>query len=76
MLHFITENKDKIETAKRELTPFNIEFEVMKLKITEVQFHDIEEIAVDKAQKAFKEVKKPLFVNDADWYIKVLNGFL
>lgn len=75
MLLYITSNNHKIESAKNHLEKFGIEIEVGAVKLQEIQSLDIEEVAVDKAKKAFEIIKNPLFVNDSGWYIEALNGF-
>lgn len=75
MLLYITSNNHKIESAKNHLANYNIDLKINKVDIKEIQSPDIEEVAVDKAKKAFEILKKPLFVNDSGWYIEALNGF-
>ena len=45
------------------------------LDLIEMQSDDIGEIALAKAKQAFSIIKRPLFVNDAGWYITALRGF-
>jgi XTP/dITP diphosphohydrolase len=75
-LLFITSNPHKLKSAQKHLSPYNIEIEGYKnLNIQEIQADSIEEISIDKAKKAYKEIKKPLIVSDAGWFIPALNGF-
>jgi non-canonical purine NTP pyrophosphatase (RdgB/HAM1 family) len=75
MLYYITGNKDKIWAAEKGLNPYNIKFEPRPLELPEIQSESIEEIAQDKARKAFKILQKPLIVNDHGWSIPALKGF-
>jgi len=75
MLKYITSNVEKINTARRNLSPFGIEFEQQNLSIIEIQSDSLVDIATDKALKAFKKIHEPLFVSDHGWSIPALNGF-
>jgi XTP/dITP diphosphohydrolase len=74
-LLYITGNKSKFEHAKEVLKAYNIDLVQQSEKFDEIQSDSVEEIAIDKAQKAFEIIKKPLFINDAGWIIPSLNGF-
>lgn len=75
MLYFISSNKNKIARAELFLQPFTISFTAKDIDLIEIQSHSIEEIAIDKAKKAFEIIKEPLFVSDHGWSITALNGF-
>ncbi|CAN5170623.1 XTP/dITP diphosphatase [soil metagenome] len=75
MLHFISSNSNKIDRAKLFLDPLGITFEPHKLELIEIQSESVEEIVIDKAQKAFEIINAPLLVNDHSWSITALNGF-
>lgn len=72
---YVTGNSHKFNDAKKHLAKHGIDIKQQKLEIKEIQSDSVEEIALDKAKKAFEELKQPLFVNDAGWYISALNGF-
>lgn len=74
-LTYVTGNKNKYENAKKFFADYDIEVEQEALSIAEIQGSDSAEIAVSKAQEAWKELKKPLFINDASWSIPALKGF-
>jgi non-canonical purine NTP pyrophosphatase (RdgB/HAM1 family) len=74
-LYYITGNDSKFETAKGYFEPLGVEIIQKKLDIYEIQSDSTEEIAVDKANKAFIELKHSLIVNDSGWYITALKGF-
>lgn len=75
MLYYVTSNKSKIDTARRNLTPFGITFQTQDAELIEIQSDSLEEIAVEKAKHAFKLFQKPLFISDHGWYIPALHGF-
>lgn len=75
MLYYITSNQQKINTAQKYLRPLNVTIEGRHLDLIEVQSDNIAHIASEKAKQAYEVIKKPLFVNDAGWYITALNGF-
>lgn len=75
MLYYITENKNKIDIAKKFLNPFGIIFKSKDLNVSEIQSDSVEKIAIHKAKEAFSKLKKPLFVSDHFWSIPSLGGF-
>lgn len=75
MLYYATGNQNKIEVARKFLTPLAIEFESKELDLTEIQSENIEEIAMYKAKQAFGILNQPLFTNDHGWSITALSGF-
>jgi len=75
MLKYITSNKEKIETARRNLNEYGIIFQELKLELVEIQSENILGIAINKAKQAFNKIKEPLFVTDHGWSIPALNGF-
>lgn len=75
MLYYITSNKQKIKIAEKYLNPLSISLRSKHLDLTEIQSNDIAQIATEKAKQAFAAIEKPLFVNDAGWYITALKGF-
>ena len=75
MLYFVTENKDKIASAKLLLGRHGIEIESKSLPLIEIQSDSQEEIAIYKAEQAFEQLRQPLLVKDDGWYISALNGF-
>jgi len=72
-LYFATGNKGKIAYAQKFLSPWKVEG--YKLDIDEIQANTIEEIAIDKAQKAFKATQRSIFVSDTGLVVPSLNGF-
>ncbi len=72
---YVTGNKNKYENAKKFFAEYNIEIEQAVLSVPEVQGSDSVDIAVRKAEEAWKQLDKPLFINDASWIIPSLKGF-
>jgi len=75
MLYFISSNKNKIARSELFLTSADITFKAKDLELPEIQSDSVEEIARDKAKKAYEVLKEPLFVSDHGWSITALNGF-
>lgn len=75
MLKYITSNKEKIDTAKRNLSLFGIDFKSEQIDLIEIQSESIEEIAKIKAEQAYAILKTPLFITDHGWSVPALNGF-
>ena len=74
---FVTTNTGKFEEVKRWLQELDssIELESAPLDIPEIQSLDIDYVATDKADKAFKALKKPLLVDDGGIYLNAYNNF-
>lgn len=68
---FATGNKNKLAEASRIL---GINVEGVDIDIDEVQSLDRREVAVKKAQEYYRQVKKPLFVEDNSLEFLALNG--
>lgn len=75
MLKFITSSQNKIDVARKFLSPLEVKFESIAMDLPEIQSHSIEDIAKYKATYAFQTLQEPLFVNDHGWFITALNGF-
>lgn len=71
-LYFVTSNSGKVDEAKLIL---NMELKIASLDLPEIQSLDMEEIARQKAIKAFELVQSSLFVEDTGLFIKTWNGF-
>jgi XTP/dITP diphosphohydrolase len=74
-LYFATSNKWKFEQAEEYFKQRGIELEQFEVELPESRSEDVQEIAREKADYAFKILGKPLFVIDAGFYIKALSGF-
>lgn len=74
-IYFISSNKYKIKEVTKFFKDSSINIIPYKEGIKELQSKDINEIVVDKAIKAFKKIRRPLFVEHTGLYIKELGGF-
>lgn len=74
-LVFSTGNAEKFLAAKHTCDLFGINIEQRTLDIVEIQDENPENVALDKAQKAFDIVKQPVVITDDSWAILGLNGF-
>jgi non-canonical purine NTP pyrophosphatase (RdgB/HAM1 family) len=72
---YVTGNKDKILYTQRVFDKYNIKIVQKNIKIDEIQSDSVEKIVKDKAEKAYKILKKPLIVSDSEWKIPALKGF-
>ncbi len=72
---FVTGNKDKFQDAEVILGKYGYEVVQRKLDIIEIQDIDGASIARHKADQAYTQLKKPLFINDTQWMIPALNDF-
>lgn len=75
MICFATSNKHKFKEAKKILGKKGIAVKHFMFRNTEIRSDDIEEIATDAVGKAYKKLKKPVFVEDTGLFVKSLNGF-
>jgi non-canonical purine NTP pyrophosphatase (RdgB/HAM1 family) len=73
VLTFVTQNKHKVEDAKKLLQNFKIEN--IDFEIPEIQSLDSKEIVEYKLKFAYEKVGKPCFVMDASLFLDCLNGF-
>ncbi|NCS31866.1 hypothetical protein CO026_00625 [Candidatus Kaiserbacteria bacterium CG_4_9_14_0_2_um_filter_41_32] len=74
-ISYVTGNIGKFENAQKFFNQFNIDVQQLSIKVEEIQSGDSLEIAIAKAEAAYAQVKRPLFVNDASWIIPALGGF-
>ncbi len=74
---FCTGNKNKFEEAKKIFEEYNVPAKLVRknVKLCEIQSESLKEISRVKAISAFEKLHKPLFVEDAGLFIKVLNDF-
>ncbi len=74
-ISYVTGNKNKYENARKFFEQYNINVIQQSLSIPEIQGSDSIEIAIKKAEEAWKQLDRPLFINDATWIIPALKGF-
>lgn len=74
-IYFITENKRKIERARKICQNTGIEIEQVEIDTPEIQGVDSKEIAQYSAEFAGKKSGKPVIKLDVSFHINALNGF-
>lgn len=74
-LAFVTGNAHKFNDLQLVLEPFGIEVEQLDLPVDEIQSHDTDKIAQNKAKEAFRLAGRPVVVQDTFWNILALRGF-
>lgn len=72
---YATTNPVKLSQAKAVCAPEGITLEQLVCDIDEIQGEDPKYIALDKAQKVYDYVQKPVIISDDSWAIPALNGF-
>jgi len=71
-----TSNIHKFTEARQILNEKNIAIAMLKkIRTVEIQDDDIENIAIARANDAFKKCRLPIAVEDAGLFIEALNGF-
>ncbi|MCX6818754.1 MAG: non-canonical purine NTP pyrophosphatase [Candidatus Aenigmarchaeota archaeon] len=70
----VTGNKDKFDEIAKTLAEFKIAAKQVNMSIEE-KGSTLEEIVVDKAKKAFEQVKQPLIVDDTGVYFNAYDDF-
>jgi XTP/dITP diphosphohydrolase len=75
IIHFITQNKYKIEIAKTALQGLNISIVPNNIATPEIQSFSVEEVADYSAKWAANKLNAPVMVSDAGFFIEALNGF-
>lgn len=70
---FVTHNKGKIASAKRELKDIN--FSIFEYELDEPRSEDIKYISKAKVMEAYQIVKKPCISLDCGFWIDELQGF-
>jgi XTP/dITP diphosphohydrolase len=72
MLHFVTGNPGKVREVQSLLEEPIEQFE---FDYTEIQSHDLREIAARGAREAYREVGEPVIVDDSGLFVDALDGF-
>ena len=71
-LYFATSNKGKVMEVQAIL---GFPIAIASLEIAEIQSLDLKEIAYHKVKEAYKQLKKPVFVEDVGFFVDAWNGF-
>ncbi|MEM0027588.1 MAG: XTP/dITP diphosphatase [Ignisphaera sp.] len=74
-IFFATNNMNKVREAEAILRSFGIRIIPVNVKKIEIQHDSLEEIARYAAKIAYKELGKPVVVEDSGLFIDSLNGF-
>lgn len=74
-LHFATSNPGKFKEAKELFVKNDLELEQFDIDLTEIQTNYVEELTYHSVRKAFEELQKPVFVEDAGLFINSLKDF-
>ena len=69
-----TGNKDKYDEIAKTLSEFGIKARKADISVDEVG-SNLEEIVVDKAKKAFSQLKTPLIVDDTGVFFEAYDDF-
>jgi len=72
---FVSSNKNKFYEAKNILAKNGINLGFFKSSLREIQAKSIKEIAAQKADEAYRQIHKPVIVEDAGLFVESLNGF-
>ena len=72
---FVSSNKNKFYEAKNILSQNGINLGFFKTPLKEIQAESLKEIAAQKADEAYRKIRKPLIIEDAGLFIESLNGF-
>ncbi|MGQ4914891.1 MAG: XTP/dITP diphosphatase [Candidatus Asgardarchaeia archaeon] len=74
-LFFITSNEHKFREVSQILKAYNVNIKWYKVKYTEIQADQIEEIALQSAKLLATRLNFDFFLEDTGLFIDVLNGF-
>lgn len=75
LLTILTTNQEKQAQARAVFADSHIELSFAELETPEIQAYTCEEVASASAAYAYQELRCPLAVTDAGFFIKALNGF-
>ncbi len=75
IVYFATSNKAKVASANQALASFGVEVHQISLDLIESRSEDSKDIALEKARQAFKQLKRPVIVEDSGFFIEALGGF-
>lgn len=74
-IYFVTDNKHKFIEASMVARDYDLCLEMLSGKKIEIQSNNLIDIAVYSALENYKEVRRPLLVEDAGLFIEALHGF-
>lgn len=73
-IYFVSRNKKKFSEMKTILEKDFISIEFYKMEISELQTVDAKQLLMQKAQKAFQEIRRPVLVEHTALIIKAFNN--
>ncbi len=71
----VTQNKHKLKELRPLFEEFDVPFETTKHEKFEIRSIDVSAVALEAARLAYKEIGKPVVVDDTGLYIDALSGF-
>jgi len=74
-VYFATSNRHKVDFARKALKPFGFKVEQIQVELSESRSEDPEAIVLEKAEQAFRLLKKPVLVDDGGFFIRALGDF-
>lgn len=69
---FVTGNEFKVRETEEIL---NIDLEIAKIELDEIQELDLEKVALHKLNQAYEILKKPVMIDDVSFEIGIWNNF-
>ena len=72
---YVTTNAGKVASLQRILEPRGIDVTQVSLELPELQTPDLKAIGKHKAEAAYKQVGKPVLVQDAGFFLDAWPGF-
>lgn len=75
MLVFVTGNKGKFEQLSHVLAEYGVEIEQKAMDLDEPNRPDLKDIALAKAKQAFRELGRPVIVEDTGFFLEAYKGF-
>ena len=71
----VSTNKNKVAMISKSLARYGITLKHIDFSLPELQSHNFEEVATEKAKAAFEKAGKPCIVHDSGFFVTALNGF-
>ena len=72
---FVTSNANKVKNAEAALRYFGISVKQVNIALMESRSEDPTEIALEKARQAFRQLGRPVLVEDSGFFIAASGGF-
>ena len=75
VIFFATNNIHKFNEARKVLAEYGVSVGMLRVKGSEIQSDNLEEIAKTSVMDAFRKCNLPIMVEDAGLFIQALNDF-